>query len=378
MLEMPVFVPVGTGCSFVSEGGKRPVRIELSPEAHETLRMDAVEALRSLPRRGLEIGGVLVGTAGNPLVVEAVQPVDSEHLYGPRYRLSESDSERFTAAFRATKRSPVGLFRTITGEGESGGYGLDPGDQEWMRAHFADREAVLLLVVPKMTGRVILSCYHWDRRGLRLCQEAGTAESKPELVARSKWRNWVQEAGLAALAAVLVFGGIYVTQRHPTSAHAVSAPSPQQPNRGAALGLRAENNAQGARIFWNEKSKLLLGASGALLTMDQGSTHIELPITPAQLQMGSIALAPLRADATFHLAVFRNGDENEIQESVKVAGQAPAIVPRPAPRRILRPSPRSRPASRAELTPPPPPDSPAPAMKLPLPVSSSSASIFPK
>src|SRR5258708_34337149 len=58
--------------------------------------MAVQEGFKALPRRGLEIGGLLIGTAraaGNLTVVDVddFEPVESEHATGPSYVLSDAD-----------------------------------------------------------------------------------------------------------------------------------------------------------------------------------------------------------------------------------------------------------------------------------------------
>src|SRR5712692_7788873 len=102
----------------------KPVSVRLSPDVAFRLGMAVREGFKALPRRGLETGGLLIGTrreAGNPVVVEVddFEPIESEHAAGPAYLLSAADRrllEARIAARAATARntSIVGFYRGHT------------------------------------------------------------------------------------------------------------------------------------------------------------------------------------------------------------------------------------------------------------------------
>jgi len=118
----------------------------LAEEAANALRARTIEAFLSLPKRGTEIGGLLLGRVEreNPLLVhiDGFEEIPCEHRYGPSYVLSDSD--------RATLRSAlgrpeiVGFFRTYTGRQPA----IDNADEELLRTHFADPRCVFLLLQP--------------------------------------------------------------------------------------------------------------------------------------------------------------------------------------------------------------------------------------
>ena len=74
--------------------------IETTPEALARLTAEVWMAFKRVPRRGLEIGGVLLGAARRSEQVttfrmEGYETVESEHRSGPSYLLSETDRVRF-------------------------------------------------------------------------------------------------------------------------------------------------------------------------------------------------------------------------------------------------------------------------------------------
>src|SRR5260370_27020981 len=98
------------------------IAVSLSLDVVSRLGMAVQEGFKALPRRGLEIGGLLIGTAraaGKLTVVDVddFEPVESEHATGPSYVLSDADrrllKERI-AARAATANPPpaVGPYRS--------------------------------------------------------------------------------------------------------------------------------------------------------------------------------------------------------------------------------------------------------------------------
>src|SRR5262252_4474754 len=73
-----------------------PVSVRLSAGVILRLRAAVCKGFQAAPRRGLETGGLLIGTkrqTGSQIVVEVsdFEPVDSEHAAGPSYLLSNTD-----------------------------------------------------------------------------------------------------------------------------------------------------------------------------------------------------------------------------------------------------------------------------------------------
>src|SRR5215471_13696357 len=103
------------GCVVWEVPGK-PVTVQLSFDVVSRLEMAVREGFKAIPRRGLETGGLLIGTRrgrGNDVVlqIEDFEAVESEHAAGPSYLLSEAGRGRpeSRSAGRGTpgKKPPV-------------------------------------------------------------------------------------------------------------------------------------------------------------------------------------------------------------------------------------------------------------------------------
>lgn len=110
----------------------------------------ACAGLHALPRRGLENAGVLYGyvergrKGERVVVVEDISPLESEHLFGPDFRLSDADRG---ALPKVANKTAVGIYRTHTRP--------DPAptidDEElWVATQVSVPEGFLLIVAPSI------------------------------------------------------------------------------------------------------------------------------------------------------------------------------------------------------------------------------------
>src|SRR5436190_8454172 len=117
------------------------------------METEAIEAFTSLPKRGMEIGGVLLGRteADGRLIIEDYEPIPCEHRRGPSYLLSEKDKQLFGERilhWRAVGRLRViGLYRTNTRTG------FAPAEEDiaLLTEHCPGGQGVFLLVQPALS-----------------------------------------------------------------------------------------------------------------------------------------------------------------------------------------------------------------------------------
>src|SRR6266487_3464264 len=75
-------------CPWPTEGR----RVLMSASLVLELRARAIEGFVSLPKRGVEIGGILFGHArADSVQIEGFEEAACEHRYGPSYALSDAD-----------------------------------------------------------------------------------------------------------------------------------------------------------------------------------------------------------------------------------------------------------------------------------------------
>jgi hypothetical protein len=150
----------------------------MSLDVVDRLQQDVMRGFGAVPRRGAEIGGVLLGTVesgGGAVRVEEYEMVPIEYKRGPSYILSPEDVEAFDAALSelrsgpASGRQPVGYFRSHTRDG----VGLGHEDLELLSRDFPQPEAVVLLIRPFGTKPSIAGFYF---------REKGSFQSGPPLL----------------------------------------------------------------------------------------------------------------------------------------------------------------------------------------------------
>jgi hypothetical protein len=165
-LELPVAVDgeepeasEGTGHAAVRPymwqppGSQR--RVSLALNVVDQILQEALRGLGSVPKRGAEIGGVLVGAIqeDGTLAITAAVPVYCSHSQGSSYTLTSHEYQEFcetVARFAPGEGRPsqaVGFYRTHTREG----FGLSMDDARIFDAAFPGEWPVILLVKPSIT-----------------------------------------------------------------------------------------------------------------------------------------------------------------------------------------------------------------------------------
>jgi hypothetical protein len=124
------------------------VSLSFLDAARDGIIRETVAAFNAVPRRGAEMGGVLLGRyEEDRIVVEDFEPVECEHRWGPLYRLSERDLRGLEKtlqrrASNETKPNVVGFCRSHVRAGME----LDDPDRELFERYFPDAGAVFLLL----------------------------------------------------------------------------------------------------------------------------------------------------------------------------------------------------------------------------------------
>ncbi|HEY7393161.1 MAG TPA: hypothetical protein VH640_31865 [Bryobacteraceae bacterium] len=124
------------------------VSLSFLAAATDGIIKETVAALHAIPRRGAEMGGVLVGHyEEDRIVVEDFEPVACEHRWGPLYRLSERDLRGLEEALQRppsteASRVAVGFCRSDIRLGTE----LDEHDRDLFERYFPDTRAVFLVL----------------------------------------------------------------------------------------------------------------------------------------------------------------------------------------------------------------------------------------
>src|SRR5262245_36068565 len=99
-----------------------PFTIEYAPRVVDDIRLAVVDAFFSLPRGGIEIGGILLGSVtADRLMIADSAPLECEHAFGPSFMLSPNDLARLEKQLAGLPRSgnarPVGWYHSHTRSG---------------------------------------------------------------------------------------------------------------------------------------------------------------------------------------------------------------------------------------------------------------------
>lgn len=143
-----------------------PISVHMHLDAVDGIAHDVAEGFESLPRRGLEVGGLLLGrveTGEKPTVwIERYQRIPCEHKFGPQFLLDDADKaglEKAASAILAGgELAVVGLYRSHTRDG----FHLDPPDFDLIRSYFSDVSDLILLIKPEGPTDIVARFYVHD------------------------------------------------------------------------------------------------------------------------------------------------------------------------------------------------------------------------
>ena len=132
--------------------------MKLSMGFVDRLLPEVMRGFGAMPRRGVEMGGILLGSIDRSgdrtvITVEDYEPVPSRHSRGATYLLSDEELERFRettakwAHAEGKQTFAVGYYRSHTREG----LGLAEDDLELFNRMFPDPQAICLLIKPFAT-----------------------------------------------------------------------------------------------------------------------------------------------------------------------------------------------------------------------------------
>ncbi len=129
--------------------------VRLNLDALDRMLVDIMRGFGAVPKRGAEVGGILLGAVdnvgGRVIRVEDFVPVPIQYARGPSYLLSVNDIGEFEAALARVraegKWQPVGFFRSHTREAA----GLTEEDRQFCAEYFPGPDDVVLLVRPYAT-----------------------------------------------------------------------------------------------------------------------------------------------------------------------------------------------------------------------------------
>ncbi len=146
--------------SWEAPGAPSAVRIHL--DVVDAISTDAIDGFNALRRRGVEVGGILLGRREAGLIsIERNERVSCEYRFGPSYILSDGDQRGFEAARARLAEDPslaiVGYYRSHTRRNLQ----LEQSDLEAIERWFNGPEFVFLVVKPLDVVHLVAEIFFW-------------------------------------------------------------------------------------------------------------------------------------------------------------------------------------------------------------------------
>lgn len=158
---------------YVWEVAGKPVSIHVDFNVVDRLAMDVMRGFGAVPKRGVEVGGLLLGSIkkGESLVIriEDFVPITCDYMRGPSYLLTENDEAKFRDAVEQAKAAVgseprlVGIYRSHTREA----LGLADEDLERFETYCGDSAQIILLVRPFATRTSVGAFFFQENGGFR-------------------------------------------------------------------------------------------------------------------------------------------------------------------------------------------------------------------
>jgi hypothetical protein len=338
-----------------------PVIVHLHLDVIDRLSAEVMRGFGAVPKRGAEIGGVLIGVVepGTTTIVriEDFEAVPCEYKRGPSFLFTDEEAPIFESTVQRWERDgsrpnyAVGFFRSDTREGMR----LATEDTELLEACFPSASAVALLIKPyatkvSMAGFFVREYgsfppetkleFPFRRRELtgeeppprrslyerRSRSRAGAAvtemthtpqapeqptlfaepephETEPAYVTTSKARKrtwvWIPLSFIFLLVGV-VLGFQAALMLYPQMSANNSA--------DLTLDLEASRNGESVTVRWNREAPAVKNAQKGELHINDGGASLPQPVVlgRADLQTGSVIYQNASPNVEFRLVIFLN------------------------------------------------------------------------
>lgn len=337
---------------YIWEIPGHPVAVHLHLEVVDHLLAEVMRGFGSVPKRGAEIGGVLIGTIepGDPAIVrvEDFERVECEYKRGPSYLLTDEDLAAFGEACNRWERNgsrpaySVGFFRSHTREG----FALAPEDVDLLNRYFPSPLNIALLVKPYGTKASVAGFFfrengvfqestllefpfqRHDLIGEELPPRRPIMERRPRSVdlhamlptGLTEEQDFVAEPMAPAGPAptpfktlllrtwvlvtlsiiILLFGLLLGFWTAFTIGPKFSASNAQE----LSLGLALSRNEDNLSISWDRQSPAIRAAQHGILEIEDGNYIKSVDLDASQLQSGNVTYRTSSNSVRFRLLVY--------------------------------------------------------------------------
>ena len=337
--------------TYAWEAPGKPQIVRLSLDVVDRLQQDVMRGFGAVPRRGAEVGGVLIGSviheeSGRPVVlVDDYELVPIEYKRGPSYLLSADDFAAFAALVNRLRAAgdpayqPVGFFRSHTRDTP----GLGEEDIQLIDRFFPELDATVLWIRPFATRVGIAGFlfrengvfpagppapeFPFRRKDLAPGEAASTgprarhreAQADPEVAVlpseepqhylpEADSMQWEPPAAQASskswywlpLSFCFLLLGVFL------GFLAALNLRPQAPAAAEyfTVGMSAEKSGDDVHIKWDRQAPAIRAAQRGVLTIEDGRYSKTLELDPGQLQNGSVVYRRYSNSVRFRLQLF--------------------------------------------------------------------------
>ena len=350
----------GASGYYVWEAEGKSFQVHVSLDVIESLGVEIMRGFGAVPKRGAEVGGLLLGTvergAETVVRIEDFDPVPCGYTRGPSYLLSEEEREVFENAAEGLRPDSsegnyaVGFFRSHTREGLA----LAPEDIELMDRCFPGPANVALLVKPFATKASTAGFFFREdgvfqettplefpfRRRELLGEEPPERRPLADRGSRGRGRALMQPSARTSREEPAAEGAA-LEPESPGYAYATTLPKRARLGGwmwfplsfiflllGVALGywaalgmnpraaisgvpqysldLAAKKSGDGLTVEWNGDSPVIRNADRGVMEVHDGGYSKAVDLDASQLRGGKLAFQNSSDTVSFHLTVYLN------------------------------------------------------------------------
>jgi TonB family protein len=353
------------------------------------------EAYKSVPRRGAEAGGLLLGGVRlGPVIdifINGFEPIPCDYKFGPSFIVSEELQKLFRAAIaRFPPAEILGYYRSHTRKNPA----LDFTDQDLVDHVFPGLSGLVLLIKPSGVAKITGSYYFFQTGRLEMrsvgpefpflttvpggtpppaAVEADASNSEfAEVMKKTLAASTSNESAVAPPAEVLapvkapvqpklvdgdqdaerrkqrkrlqwevVASGLMIAaalallwwQYHGPSGEEAATVAQAAPSHVSSLGLAVHPGEGGWRITWDPASLAARESVKGVLNVTEDESRERIPLTAAQVRNGSATYRPIGDDITFRLDLVAR-DSSLSTETYRVLMKPPTVQasqPKPPP-----------------------------------------------
>lgn len=343
---------------FVWQAPGQPVAIHISIDVVDRLSADIMRGFGLVPKRGAEVGGILIGTIQSGTIrIEDFEPVPCTYARGPSYLLTEAERESFREACHRRGSEAVGYYRSHTRDGLA----LQPEDIQLIDRLFP----LALLVKPFATKPGVGGFFvrengafpaatplefpfrRWELTGEEPPRRAPMEErnrKEPEAAVPSAPREGKAAAAPASTAAPQPYYRIFSAEsgEPPKPSGEPRAPktrtgmwlvasfvflllgvllgyeasritAPQRAAADFALSLAVQRTGENLTIHWNPEARAVVSANKGVLEIDDGGETRRVELDRANLSSGSMVYRNTSNKVGFRLVLYLNAGVNVTQ-----------------------------------------------------------------